>query len=317
MWDFPLFPEQASVAARSVDHLYFALIAVSGFFSMLIVVLLTFFATRYYKGKTVNRTIVRTDYLKLELLWTIIPLIISGGIFIWGARLFFELRTPPKGAMEIYVIGKQWMWKVQHPRGNREINELHIPVGKTIQLTMTSQDVIHSFFIPAFRVKQDVLPGRFTSEWFEPTKVGEYHLFCAEYCGTMHSGMIGRIVVMEPQEYENWLAGSFGGTAMATSGEDLFQQFGCANCHTGGPGARGPLLTGLLGKQVRLSNGRTVVADLDYIRESILDSQAKIVEGYTPIMPLFKNQINQEQLIQLIEYIKGMSTAQAAVKGYP
>jgi cytochrome c oxidase subunit 2 len=213
------------------------------------------------------------------------------------------------------VVGKQWMWKIQHPEGVREINELHVPVGRTIKLIMTSQDVIHSFYVPAFRVKQDVLPGRYTTEWFKPTKTGEYHLFCAEYCGTSHSGMVGRIVVMEPQNYEQWLSGG-GGSPMMNTGEQLFQQFGCASCHPPGSGNRGPSLKGLYGSPVALTNGQSVKADLNYIRESIVDPQAKITKGYQPIMPTtYRNQISQEQIGQLVEYIRSLGDGGTQAKG--
>jgi cytochrome c oxidase subunit 2 len=208
--------------------------------------------------------------------------------------------------MEVYIVGKQWMWKIQHPRGNREINELHIPAGKPVKLIMTSQDVIHSFYIPAFRIKQDVLPGKFTTLWFEATQPGEYHLFCAEYCGTSHAGMIGRVIVMDQTAYEQWLSG-LGGFSMASSGEQLFQQFGCQTCHRQAATQRGPSLDGLYGKAVKLHTGETIVADQDYIRESILNPWGRIVAGYQPLMPTYRNQINQEQLNQLIEYVKSLS----------
>ena len=215
MGNFPLFPEQASTGASSMDALFFALVGISLFFLIGIFSLLIYFAVRYRKGQTVNRTILRKDYLKLELAWIIIPTLISLGIFGWSSWLFFENRTPPPDAMEIYVVGKQWMWKIQHPQGNSEINQLHIPIGRPVKLIMTSQDVIHSFYIPAFRIKQDVLPGRYTTEWFTATKVGTYHLFCAEYCGTGHSAMIGSVIVMDPLEYERWLGTGSGARSVA------------------------------------------------------------------------------------------------------
>ncbi len=314
---FPFLPDQASTHAPSVDDLYFALLAVAAFFVFLIFGLIIFFSIKYRRSNSsADRVIRRTDFLKLELSWILIPLAISIGIFVWAARLYFVIEEPPKDAMDIYVVGKQWMWKIQHPEGVREINELHVPVGRTIKLIMTSQDVIHSFYVPAFRVKQDVLPGRYTTEWFQPTKVGEYHLFCAEYCGTSHSGMVGRIVVMEPQEYAKWL-NSGGGSPMANSGEALFQQAGCASCHPPGSGNRGPSLTGLFGSKVTLSDGRTVTADIDYIRESIVDPRAKITKGYQPIMPTtYRSQLTQEQIGQLIEFIRSLgSNARQATGG--
>jgi cytochrome c oxidase subunit 2 len=217
--------------------------------------------------------------------------------------------------MEIYVVGKQWMWKIQHPSGNREINELHIPVGKPVKLVMTSQDVIHSFYVPAFRIKQDVLPGRYSTQWFEATRTGEYHLFCAEYCGTSHSGMIGKIVVLEQDEYEDWLTGKMGGATMLSSGEQLFQQFGCQTCHRQVSGQRGPSLEGLFGKQVRLTSGDVVLADQEYIRESILNPNAKLVAGYPRLMPTYRNQLNPDQVNQLVEYVKSMRGEDPSAKG--
>jgi cytochrome c oxidase subunit 2 len=198
------------------------------------------------------------------------------------------------------------MWKVQHPGGQREINELHVPAGRPIRLTLASQDVIHSFYVPAFRIKQDVIPGRSTSAWFQATKPGRYHLFCAEYCGTLHSGMRGTVTVLEPWQYEQWLAGGFTEGSLASTGERLFQSLGCATCHTGGPGARGPRLEGLLGATVTLADGRTVTADAAYLRESILRPAAKVVAGFAPLMPSFEGQVSEETLIALIEYLKSL-----------
>jgi cytochrome c oxidase subunit 2 len=242
--------------------------------------------------------------VKLELLWTIIPLIIVMVIFAWGAKLYVQIYVPPRNPLDIHVIGRQWMWKVQHPDGKREINSLHVPVGQQVQLTMASQDVIHSFFIPAFRLKQDVMPGRYTKISFTPSKVGQYHLFCAEYCGTLHSGMIGTVFVMEPEQYQAWLSGSDTDVTPVASGERLFNSLGCQTCH----GVQAPTLSGVFGSTVRLADGSTVVADEQYIRESILDSTAKIVAGYQPIMPSFRGQLDEEQLIDLLAYIKSLRT---------
>jgi cytochrome c oxidase subunit 2 len=208
--------------------------------------------------------------------------------------------------MEIAVVGRQWMWKIQHPSGRREINELHVPVGAPVKLRIASQDVIHSFYIPAFRVKMDAVPGRYTQLWFEATKPGEYHLFCAEYCGTEHSRMIGKVVVMEPDQFQNWLGGVTEETPVE-AGERLFAEFNCANCHTGGTRQRGPHLGGLFGKPVRLADGRTVTFDETYIRESIINPNAKIVAGYAPVMPTYRGQLSEEQLLQLVAYIRSLT----------
>lgn len=308
-------PEQASLQAVQLDALYYGLMGVTVFFSLLITVLLAVFAVRYRKGSTVNRTMTAKGFLALELTWTIIPLLIGIGLFGWGAKLYVDGRTPPDDAMDLYVVGLQWMWKIQHPQGKQENNELHVPVNRPVKLTMISQDVIHSFFIPAFRIKQDVLPGRYTTQWFEATKVGEYHLFCAEYCGTSHASMIGKVFVMEPAEYERWLSSSSTGGTMLSSGAQLFSRFACNTCHTEGPSQRGPSLAGLFGKPVTLQNGESVKADEEYLRESILYSNAKVVEGYQPIMPLFASQIAPDQLSQLIEYIKSLGSPDSLLRG--
>ena len=306
MWNFPLLPDRASTVAGEVDAIYYFLILVSLFFGGIIVIGLVYSAIRYRKGSKSSRANAVDEHLGLELAWSLIPLVIAIGIFVWSSKVFINMHVAPKDAMEVYVVGKQWMWKIQHPQGNREINTLHVPVGKPVKLIMTSQDVIHSFYIPAFRIKQDVLPGRYTTQWFEATTPGEYHLFCAEYCGTSHSGMIGKVVVMEPAEYEEWLAGTVGGLAMGTTGQQLFQQFGCQTCHKQDAGQRGPSLDGLFGSQVKLVNGQTVVADQEYIRESILNPSAKVVAGYQVLMPMYRTQLTQEQVNQLAAYVKSL-----------
>lgn len=298
---FQLFPDQASTFAAHVDALFFFLLAITAFFSILIAGLIIYFSIRYRRSaSSVPHT--HGEPAWLELTWTIIPFCITMVIFVWGARLFALAFHPPADAMNIYVVGKQWMWKVQHPQGRREINDLHVPSGRAVRLIMTSQDVIHDFYIPAFRVKQDVLPGRYTSEWFEPTQPGEYHLFCAQYCGTSHADMIGTVFVLEPSKYAAWLAESSTGKSMGDTGETLYRQFGCNACH----GTRAPTLAGLFRSTVKLENGQTVLADESYLRESILAPRAKIVSGYSTIMPTYKGQINEEQLSQIIEYIKSL-----------
>ncbi len=309
MWtDFPLFPEKASTIAAGVDHLYFFLVAVAALFSIGIFVTLFFFALRYRRRKEGETAVPIHGSTPLEIVWSAIPLVIVMMMFGWGASLYFRNSRAPEGAIEIYVVGKQWMWKLQHPEGQREINELHVPVGRPVRLIMTSQDVIHSFYIPAFRIKNDVLPNRYSTAWFQATRTGEYHLFCAEYCGTQHSGMVGRVVVMEPAEYEQWLSGGPVGESLSVAGERLFRRLGCTNCHS--PEARGrtrgPLLAGLFGKPVPLQDGKIVTADEAYIRESILNPRAKIVAGYAPEMPTFQGQVTEENLLELIAYIKSL-----------
>lgn len=288
--------------ASQVDSLYFFLIALTAFFALLIFGLIVYFSIRYRRRGPGDRPAPVATNLKLELTWTIIPFLITMVLFSWSAKLFIQMSHVPAGALRINVVGKQWMWKIQHTDGQREINELHVPLGRPIELMMTSQDVIHSFFIPAFRIKQDVLPGSYSVLSFTPTKAGEYHLFCAEYCGNQHSGMIGKVVVMEPNEYQAWLGGNVPDEPPALAGERLFNQYGCMACH----GQQGPTMDGLYESQVPLHDGTVVTADDQYLRESILDPAAKIVRGFTPLMPSFRGQLTEEQVMHLIAYIKSM-----------
>jgi cytochrome c oxidase subunit II len=304
--NFPFFPQQASEQAATIDALYFFLVAVSAFFAVLIALLIVVFAVKFHRKDDSQVGEAIHGSLALELLWTLIPLGITMVMFVWGAQVFFHMTRPPKGAMEIYVVGKQWMWKVQHMDGAREINELHVPTGRPVKLIMGSEDVIHSFFIPDFRVKADVVPGRYNTLWFTATKAGRYHLFCTQYCGTKHSAMIGWVTAMEPADYQTWLSGGAGGGTMAENGAKLFQDLACATCHLENGQGRGPVLKGAYGHQVLLQNGQTVTMDDAYIRESILTPQAKIVAGFTPIMPTFQGLVTEEQLLQLIAYVKSL-----------
>lgn len=307
MWqNFPLFPEQASTLAPRVDMLFLFLVAVAVLFGSLIFFLVIYFAVKYRRRSDDEQPKPIKGNLPLEILWTAVPIGLTMVMFVWGAFLFFDIYSPPSNALEIDIVGKQWMWKLQHPEGQREIDELHVPVGRPVKLTMTSEDVIHDFFVPAFRIKNDVLPGRYTTVWFQATKPGEYHLFCSQYCGTQHAGMIGKVIVMEPAEYEKWLSGGGPGVSMAAAGEMLFQRLGCGTCHRPDGTGQGPSLAGLFGKTVNLQGARTVVADEGYIRESILNPQAKIVAGYSPVMPTFKGLISEDGILQIIAYIKSL-----------
>ncbi len=298
--------------ATQVDGLFFFLVGVSVFFATLIFIVIIVFAVKYRRRSEDERPQEIHSDLRLEILWTVIPLGLTLVMFVWGAKLFFIINDPPANSLEINVVAKQWMWKVQHPDGQLEIDELHIPVGRPVKLTMTSQDVIHDFFVPAFRVKKDVLPGRYTTVWFEATTPGEYHLFCSQYCGTQHSGMIGRIVVMPVTEYQAWLSGGATGVSMATAGERLFQRLGCNTCHLESGAGRGPSLAGLFGKTVKLAGGNSVTADETYIRESIVNPQAKIVAGYEPIMPVFKGLISEDGILQILAYLKTLKREEGA-----
>lgn len=307
-----LIPEQASSIARQVDLLFLFLLAVSAFFIGLIFLTVIVFAIKYRRRSDTDRPRPIPGSLPLEILWTVVPLGLALVMFGWGAWLYFAINRPPADAMEVFVVAKQWMWKFQHPNGMREINELHVPVARPVRLTMTSEDVIHSFAVSDFRIKMDVVPGRYTTTWFEATRPGEYRLACAEYCGTEHAKMVGRVVVMKPEDYGAWLQGAPAGISLAAAGEKLFQQQGCAGCHLPAGTGPGPSLVGLFGTRVKLATGETVTADEAYIRESISSPQAKLVAGYPPIMPPFKGVVSEDQLVQLMAYIKSLAAEQKA-----
>jgi cytochrome c oxidase subunit 2 len=314
--NFPLIPVNASTVATDVDALMITTLIITVFFSTLIAAAILYFAVKYRAtDRKVNREGAPDSHLMLELVWSGIPLIIVMGLFLWGAKVFYHMRTIPADATEITVVGKQWMWKIQHPEGQREINALHIPVNKPIALRMISEDVIHDFAIPAFRVKQDVIPGRYSRMWFEATKTGQYHLFCDQYCGTLHSRMVGTVTVLSAEDYTKWLgkgpfpaetAAGGGPLTLGNTGEELFTRMGCASCHHATGDGRGPSLVGLYGSKVPLQTGDSVTADENYIRESILHPSIQLVAGYQPIMPSFQNQMTEENVLELIQYIKSL-----------
>jgi len=304
---FQFIPEQASTAAASVDHLYFFLVGVGGFFSVLIFALIFYFAVKYRRRVDGEIPPLIHEPAALEVTWMVIPFILAVIMFLWGAKLYSDQSRPPAAAEEIFVVGKQWMWKLQHMEGNREINELHIPVGRPVKLVMTSEDVIHDFFVPAFRVKKDVLPGRYTSIWFQPTKTGTYHFFCSQYCGTDHSGMKGWVTVMEPSAYEQWLKRGDTGESMTVLGQRLFQRLECDFCHQAADTNRAPSLIGVFRTARTIQGGGSVVADESYLRESILNPRAKIVSGYQPLMPAYEGQLSDDELLELITYIKSLA----------
>ncbi len=300
----PYMPEQASSVAPEVDALYLFLVGISIFFGVLIAALVVGFAVRYRRRSEDEKTPHIHGSALLEIAWSAIPLAIVMAVFFWSAKIYFDINRAPQNPMEVYVVGKRWMWKLQHLTGQREINQLHVPVGVPVKLTLTSEDVIHSFFVPAFRIKKDAIPGRYTSLSFTATKPGRYHLFCAEYCGTQHSGMIGEIVVLEPHEFQEWLAGGAAATSPAAAGEKLFKDLACITCHKGDSAARGPALAGVFGSEVRLADGSVVKADESYLRESIVNPTARVVAGFQPIMPTFQGVVSEEQLMQLVAYIQ-------------
>ena len=310
MFGIPLFPDSASTIANDVDALYFFLVGLSVVMSVLIATLVVTFAVKFHRRHPEEVGAQVHGGLLLEIGWTVVPFLITLIIFFWGAKVYFVMASPPSETLNIYVVGKQWMWKVQHTTGQREINELHVPVGRPIKLIMTSEDVIHNFSLPAMRVKADVIPGRFVEIWFEPTKPGTYRIFCAEYCGTDHSDMVGQVVVMEPHAYQTWLSGGAVEGSLASTGEKLFADLACNTCHRPDSLGRGPVLENLFGHPVQLHDGSVVTADESYLRESILQPAAKITAGFQPVMPAFQGLVTEEQLLALIEYIKSLSTEQ-------
>jgi cytochrome c oxidase subunit 2 len=303
--DFPLFPEQASSFARDVDTLFIFLCVVCGGVSVLIFCVIFYLAIKYRRTPQNELPEEHEPPRALEIAWIVIPFCIFMFIFVWGSWLYFHLTRVPDNALDIYATGKQWMWKFQHASGQREINTLHVPVNRPVRVTLASEDVIHSLYFPGFRTKADALPSRYRTMWFQATKTGRYHIFCTEYCGTLHSGMIGWIEVMEPTEYQRWLAGGTEGS-MASQGEKLFQKYACHTCHMNDAKGRGPVLIGLYGTTVTLTDNTTLKADDNYIRESILNPQARIVRGFQPVMPTFQGQVNEEDLLKLLAYVKSL-----------
>ncbi len=306
-------PERAASFAGEVDALFFFILGISGLFTIGIWVTLLYFGIRYRRRSDDDRPKEIYGSLALELTWTIIPAAIMAVMFVWGAKVFFELNRPPDDAMTMSVVGKRWMWKIQHPTGHREVNELHVPLGRAVRLVIASEDTIHSFFVPAFRIKKDAVPGRYTMAWFRATKLGTFHLFCAEYCGTEHSKMIGRVIVQTPEDYQRWLAGGPEPESPAAEGEQLFTELICSTCHERGSSERGPALTGLLGRTVTLASGDTVVADEVYVRESILNPAARVVAGYQPLMPTYQGLVSEEQIIALVAYIESLQVSPSAL----
>jgi cytochrome c oxidase subunit 2 len=308
----PLFPEQASTMAPVVDNLYFFILAVTGFFALLVVVLNIYFAIKYRDDTGLKVGAPITGSIPLEIGWSLVPFFVAMAIFVWATVVFFQLVRPPDQTLEVYATGKRWMWRFQHVDGQREINQLHVPVGRAIKVTFTSEDVLHDLYMPVFRVKADAIPGRYSSIWFKPTKVGDYHIFCAEYCGTNHSAMVGQVHVMEPDAYQAWLSGGGLTGSLSARGEQLFQQLACSTCHLMDGTGRGPSLAGVFGSQVKLEGGAVVKADESYIRESIMTPQMKIVQRYGPIMPTFQGLVSEDNLASLIEYVKTLPSGRAA-----
>lgn len=293
--------------AGQVDLLFWFLVLVTVFFMSIVFGPMSYFLYKYRRGNIVDRSPSNITTWKIEVVWSVIPLGIGTVIFLWGAALYVRQEQSPADALEINVIGKQWMWNIQHIEGKRELNELHVPIDRTINLTMTSQDVIHSFFMPAFRIKHDVVPGRYTTQWFKATKAGTYHLFCSELCGAEHSGMVGKIVVLTQVDYQHWLNEGTGQDSLVATGEKLFLGLGCSGCHGENSKIRAPSLAGLYGHPVPLDTGEIVTADDRYLHDSILLPLKQVVASYEPVMPSYQGQISEEQVFQLIQYIKSLT----------
>jgi cytochrome c oxidase subunit 2 len=318
-------PPQASTAAGPIDLIILAVSIVAAVFSVGIVVAVVYLVVVYRRGRKVDRSNPPLENLPIEIAWTVIPLLIAMGLFVWSTAIFLDFKRIPKGAIEIFVTGKQWMWKMQHPEGRWENNELHLPSGRPVQLTMTSEDVIHSFFVPAFRIHQDVVPGEYTYMWFTPTRPGTYPLYCAQFCGTQHSEMVGTVTVMEPAAYQEWLAGGTATQSLAEAGKGLFIKHGCAGCHAGGGSVRAPRLEGIFGKPVavqlpaegldqkRLEQvlktlpATTTIADQRYIHDSVVLPNKEVAAGYLPVMPTFKNRLKEEEILKLVAYIRSLA----------
>jgi len=301
--EFHLLPADASLNAIQLDRLALCLLLLTGLVALVLLALLTGFAARYRAGSDAARN-ARSRNTAVEIAWTVTPLLLFLGLYAWGAIDYIALYRPDPAAMQVFVVAKQWMWEAEHRNGRREIGELHLPQGRPVRLVLASQDVIHSFFVPAFRVKQDAVPGRYTSLSFTPSQAGVYHLFCAEYCGTDHAQMMGRVVVLPPADFARWLAEGPTQPGLAARGFALYRQYGCSGCHDAGSVTRAPDLTGLLGRRVHLQDGRELIADEAYVRDSILLPRKDVVAGYAPVMPSFAGQISEEDLLAIIEYIR-------------
>ncbi len=311
MEHLPWFPQRASTLAATVDQIYFAWLLLSGLVALAIAVLIVVFVWRYRTGSAADRRLPEGAALEhathwIEAAWMLVPLAIFLAMFVWSARAYVGDTTAPAGAMPVYVVGKQWMWHLEHAGGQREIGELHVPLGRPVQLVMTSQDVIHSFSVPGFRVKQDVLPGRYTTLWFEPDRAGEFRIFCTQYCGTAHSDMVGRVVVMAPADFERWLAAHAVGDSMPGRGARLFRELGCSGCHGPHAGVAAPPLAGVYGRRVALAGGGTVLADEDYLREVLLWPGRRPAAGYAPTMPSYQGQLDEQQLLELLAYLRSL-----------
>lgn len=303
---------QASVNAHETDALIAGLLIASLAVLALVFGLMLVYVIRFRAGSKLHRGTVAKNTFWIEIGWTAATLVAFFGMFLWGADLYVREQQPPGDALKVYVTGKQWMWKTEHAGGQREINALHLPINRPVQLLMTSEDVIHDFSVPAFRLKHDVLPGRYETIWFTPNKLGTFHLFCTQFCGADHSSMVGKIVVLSAPDFEAWLARTGTAGGLVAEGRALVTHYGCSGCHQveagGGAGVvRAPSLNGLYGSPVPLSDHSVVVADDLYIRDSIVEPGKQVVASYANVMPSFAGQISEEDLVRIIAYIKSLA----------
>lgn len=303
----PFWPTSAATTATTIDSIFIGELAFSVFICFVVYLLILLFSFRYRSGSDADRSHRTRKSWHWEIAWTSATLIGFLVLFVWGAGAYVWLYQPPPTGDEIFIVGKQWMWKIQHPEGQREINELHVPMGRRIRLVLTSQDVIHSFFIPAFRVKHDVVPGQYETMWFDATEKGEFRIECTQFCGTDHAGMVGNVYVMDPPDYERWLTSQGPLESLARQGEALFRSLGCSGCHGPNSTVHAPSLAGLYGRPVQLEGGRSRIADDRYIHDCIMLPRSERVAGYPPIMPSFAGQIGEEDVLKLVSYIKSLS----------
>jgi cytochrome c oxidase subunit II len=304
----PTLLHSASTLGRKVDALFLAMLGITGLVALGVAACIVAFSIRYRRGSLADRSNSPLRVRWIEITWTAAPLAIFLAIFFWSNLVFSQFYQTPRNPLRVHVLAKQWMWKLEHENGRREIDELHVPLGQPVELVMTSQDVIHSFFVPAFRIKQDVLPGRYTSLWFTATRLGRFDLFCAEYCGTNHAGMHGGVTVMRPAEFAQWLASESEQSSPAARGFELYRRVGCSGCHEPTSTVHAPDLTGLYGRPVHLADGSTVIADETYLRDSILLPHKQVVAGFDPVMPSFQGQLDEDDLIALIAFIESRTS---------
>jgi cytochrome c oxidase subunit 2 len=303
----PLWPKDAGATAALVDRIAIGELILVCLILAFVFGLMLLFCVRYRQGSAADRGNRSGKSWHWEIGWITATLVAFLALFVWGADAYVYLYTPPKSDLELFVVGKQWMWKIQHPGGQREIDELHLPVDKSVRVVLASEDVIHSFYVPAFRTKHDAVPGQFETFWFKPTEIGRFALECSEYCGTQHARMTGTVIVLKDGDYARWLADQGVSQSLAQQGAALFRSHGCSGCHDAGSTVHAPPLAGLYGGLVHLQDGRVVRADERYIHDCILEPLTQVVAGYPPVMPSFAGQLGEDELVALVAYIQSLS----------